>query len=200
MTGLTRRWVTLLGVVLACVLPLGSAQATPDTENVATAINQTDGTQVRAFAWDVDKRRGDDPVDHLNKAFAHASCADCGATAIAFQVVLVSGNPRQVVPVNEAIMINEECTNCVGVAHARQFVRVMEQPFRITGDGRATLSSVREELEAAQYLPIDQQYLAVEAQEERVRQVVNTELVVKGTAGKEPDVLAKRFYQATDLD
>jgi hypothetical protein len=103
-------------------------------------------------------------------------------------------------PVNEAISINEECTNCVNAAHARQFVRVLQQPFRITGYGRATLASVREELEAAQFLPVAEQYQVVEAQEARVRQVVNEELVVKGTAGKEPNVLEKRFRQATELD
>ena len=200
MSGVTRRWALIAATAIACVLPFGSAQATPDTENVASAVNQVDGTQVHAFAWDVDKRRGDEPVDHLNRAFAHASCTGCGATAIAFQVVLVSGNPSKVTHANEAISINEECTNCVNSAHARQFVRVLQQPFRITGDGRATLSSVREELEAAQFLPVAEQYAVVEAQEARVRQVVNEELVVKGTAGKEPDVLARRFFQATDLD
>jgi putative peptide zinc metalloprotease protein len=101
MSAAHRRVPALVVVALACVLPFGSAQAALGTENVATAINQTDGTQVSDFAWDVDKRRGDEPVRDLNRAFAHATCTDCGATAIAFQVVLVSGNPRVAAPVNE---------------------------------------------------------------------------------------------------
>ena len=200
MSAAPRRLAALALTACACVLPFGSAQAALDTDNVAAAINQTDNTHVTDFAWQVDKRRGDENVHHLNKALAHASCTDCRATAIAFQVVLVSGNPRVVMPENLAVQINEECTNCVGAAHARQFVRVLADPFRITGAGRATLQSVREELEAAQFLPVAEQYQAVEAQEARVRQVVNEELVVKGTASKEPDVLAKQFHQATDTE
>ena len=99
MTALTCRWATLLALVIACVLPLGSAQAA-STENVATAVTEQDSSHVFDFAWDVSRQRGVDDVDHLNQATARARCFRCGATAIAFQIVLVTGSPTTIVPRN----------------------------------------------------------------------------------------------------
>ena len=169
MSALTRRLAALLVALVACVLPAGSAQAA-QTDNVAEAINQQDNTQVFDFAWNVSRQRGDAIVDHLNSATAKATCTHCGATAIAFQIVLVSGSPRQVVPINQAEAVNLECTECTVAAEARQWVRVFPDPVKFTGDGRAVLSDVRRDLAAleTQNLPLDQLHMAVEAQEARV--------------------------------
>ena len=77
---------------VACVLPVGSAQAA-QTDNVATAIIEQDDGRAFDLAWDVSRQRGGDVVDHLNSATARARCLRCRATAIAFQIVLVSGSP-----------------------------------------------------------------------------------------------------------
>jgi hypothetical protein len=201
MISLARRPTTLLFVALACVLPSGSAQAAPGTDNVATAIAEQDESRVFDLAWDVNRQRGDGVVDHLNSARARARCIRCGATAIAFQIVLVSGSPTTVIPRNTAEAINIECTGCVTVAEARQFVRVVPAPVRFTGAGRAVLADVREHLRAleSQKLGVDELHQAVETQEARVLEVLRNELVLKSAPDTEPEALEGRLRQAEDL-
>jgi putative peptide zinc metalloprotease protein len=201
MSALARRLTTLLSVALVCALPSGSAQATPGTENVALAITEQDESRVFDFAWDVSRQRGDGMVDHLNSATARARCVRCGATAIAFQIVLVSGSPTTVIPRNTAEAINLECTECVTVAEARQFVRVVPAPVRFTGAGRAVLADVRERLRAleSQNLGVDELHQAVETQEARVLEVLRSELVLKSAPDTEAEALEGRLRQAEDL-
>ena len=202
MTRLVRRSALLIALVLTCALSLGSAQAAQarPTDNVATAITEQDGSHVFEFAWDLRRQRGG-VVDHMNAANAAARCTRCGATAIAFQVVLVSGAPSHVTPVNKAVAIADQCTECVVAAEARQFVRVTDAPVRLTGQGRAKLADVRDQLRALeeQDLTLAAMHEAVEAQEARVLDVLGHELVLKSDPDSEPDVLEKRLFQAADL-
>jgi len=193
-----RRAVTFLMTVVACALPSGAqAAAAGHHDNIATATNQTDATHVSDFAWGISRQRGGDVVDQLNSARAQSTCTDCGATAIAFQIVLVSGSPPKVMPFNEAVAINDRCTRCATAAEARQFVRVTEQPVRITGQGRRELADVRNRLRALSEsnLPLDELHLAVEAQESRVRQVLDTELVTTADPHEDADVLDAELLQ-----
>jgi len=201
MSAPARRWAALFVVLLTCVLPAGSAQAA-GTENVATAVTEQDDSHVFDFAWDIDRQRGDGIVDHLNSATAKARCMRCGATAIAFQIVLVDGSPTQVAPINQAEAVNLECTECTVAAEARQWVRVFPDPVKFTGEGRATLSDVRRDLAAleSQNLPVADLHQAVEAEEARVDQVLANELVLKAKPDTEPDLLKQRSLQAVDLD
>ena len=198
MTPTVRRGAAALLTVLACALPAGSAQAAHH-ENVAQATIEQDNGRAFDFAWDVDTQRGG-VVDQANKAHAAARCTDCEATAIAFQIVLVSGAPSKVAPTNEAVALNLECTRCEVVAEARQFVRVLDAPSRLTAAGRRELADVRRTLAAleTQDPPIDQLHQAVEAQEARVRQVLNTELVLKRDPSQDADVLDAQLAQDAD--
>jgi hypothetical protein len=199
MSGLSRNIGLLALLVLACVLPAGSAQAA-STENVAEAIVTQDQAQAFDFAWDIDRQRGGS-VDHINRAEARASCTGCEATAVAFQIVLAWGSPNPVVPQNLAVAVNENCTGCVAAAHARQFVRVLDAPSRLTGAGRGELADVRNELRALeqQDLPPDQLYSAVEEQESRVKDVLDHELVLKSDRDEEPEVLDQELQQQVDV-
>jgi hypothetical protein len=198
---MSRLRLSLALLVLACVLPVGSAQAA-DTrhENVATAIVSEDQGRAFDYAWDLARQRGG-TVDHLNRAEARASCTGCEATAIAFQIVLAWGRPNPVVPQNLAVAVNENCTGCVAAAHARQFVRVLDAPSRLTGAGRSELADVRNELRALeqQDLPPDQLYAAVEEQEARVKDVLDHELVLKSDRDEEPEVLDQELQQQVDV-
>lgn len=201
MTALSRRWAALLLTVVGCVLPIGGAHAATSTDNTATAIIEVDHGRAFDFAWNVSRQRDDADVTNWNSATAKARCIECRATAIAFQIVLVSGSPSVVVPRNTAEALNVECTNCTVAAEARQFVRVVEDPVRLTGQGRAILADVRQQLRAleAQDLPVDQVHQVVEAQEARVRAVLANELVVRSDPGEDADVLQRRTLQADDL-
>jgi hypothetical protein len=199
MTRTLRRGAAALLTVLACALPVGSAQAAHH-ENIAQATIEQDGGRAFDFAWDISRQRGG-VVDHANKAHAAGRCTECEATAIAFQIVLVSGAPSTVAPTNESVALNLECPRCEVVAEARQFVRVVDKPVRLTGTGRRELADVRATLRAleAQDPPIDQLHQTIEAQEARVRQVLNTELVLKSDPSEEPDVIDAQLAQNTDL-
>jgi hypothetical protein len=183
--------------VLACALPAGSAQAA-HRENIAQATIEQDGGRAFDFAWDVSHQRGG-VVDHINRAHAAARCTDCEATAIAFQIVLAS-KADKVAPTNESVALSLECPQCEVFAAARQFVRVVDKPVRITIAGRRELADVRATLQAleTQDPPIDQLYLAVEAQEARVRHVLNTELVSRSDTSEEADVIDAQLAQDTD--
>ena len=198
---MSRLRLSLVLFVLACVLPVGSAQAA-DTrhENVAAAIVGEDQGRAFDYSWDLARQRGG-TVDHLNRAEARASCTGCEATAIAFQIVLAWGRPNPVVPQNLAVAVNENCTGCVAAAHARQFVRVLDAPSRLTGAGRSELADVRNELRALeqQDLPPDQLYTAVEEQEARVKDVLDHELVLKADPDEEPEVLDQELQQRVDV-
>jgi hypothetical protein len=201
MTALASRALTVAVVVLACVLPFGSAQAADNPDNVATATIQQDDGHAFDFAWDIYKQNGDDPVLNRNEADASARCARCQATAIAFQIVLVHGSPSIVVPQNIAQAVNTGCTACTVAAEARQFVRVSPEPLKITGEGRAVLAHVRRDLAALQGedLPVDQLDAAVETQASRVRDVLATDLVVADHPTRAPTFDARRTLRAVDL-
>jgi hypothetical protein len=193
-----RRSAAALLTIIACALPAGGAQASTG-ENLAQATIEQDGGRAFDFAWDISTQRGG-VVDQANKAHAAARCTECEATAIAFQVVLVSGAPSTVAPTNEAVALNLECTRCEVVAEARQFVRVVDAPVRVTRAGRQELADVRRTLRdlEAQDPPIDQLHQAVEAQEARVRQVLATELVLKRDPSQDADVIDAQLAQDAD--
>ena len=199
MTRAIHRCGLLLLLVLACALPAGSAQAA-HRENIADATIEQDGGRAFDFAWDVSRQRGG-VIDHHNVARAAARCVDCKATAIAFQVVIAS-RANTGAPINEAVALNLDCERCVAVAEARQFVRVVDAPVRVTGEGRSRLADVRAALSALaeQDLPVDQLHHAVEQQESRVRAVLAEELVLKSDPSERADVLSGRVVQDTDLD
>jgi len=199
-TGTARRCAVAALTVIACALPAGSAQAAAyhDHDNLAQAIIEQDGGRAFDFAWSISKQRGG-TVDQSNKAHAAGRCTRCEATAIAFQIVLTSGTDK-VAPTNEAVALNLECPGCEVVAEARQFVRVTDKPARLTIQGRRELADVRATLQAleTQDPPIDQLHQTIEAQEARVREVLNTELVLKSDRSEEPDVIDAQLAQDVD--
>jgi putative peptide zinc metalloprotease protein len=166
-------------LTLACASPAG-AQAAPARDNVASAVTETDGAYVSDFAWDVTRQSGGD-VDQLNSATAQARCTDCGATAIAFQVVLVSGPSGSLVPHNRAVAVNDQCTRCVVAAEARQFVRVVDEPVKFTDEGMQQLADIRQDLRdlARANLSVADLHAAVERDEARVLDVMANEVVPK---------------------
>lgn len=114
-------------------------------DNVAVAVNTKDGSEVYAVRLKV-VMTDNDTVDAGNAAVAAASCNDCTTVAIAIEGVLVTGDAETVVPVNLALAVNTECTNCQTLAAAYQYVTSTDGRVRITGEGRQTIASLRQEL------------------------------------------------------
>ena len=196
---MTRRRLAAALAVLICAAPSGVAQAARPHDNTATATIEQDGGRAFDFEWSLQRERGG-VIDHKNIAQAGARCTGCRATAIAFQVVIVQGPPERVEPLNRAVAVNDQCTQCVVYAGARQLVRVVDKPVRFTARGVVTLADVRRDLRALedQDLTVDQLAAAVETQEARVLKVLTAELVPR--SGKSWKVLRKHDRSDDDGD
>ena len=73
------------------------------------------------------RRRRD--VGHRNEAYAFASCTDCAAVAVGFQVVLIVGQADVVVPENLSAAANYNCVRCLTYALASQLVLTLDGPL-----------------------------------------------------------------------
>ena len=139
----------LLTLALASAFLLGLGTGAPGAayagDNAAIAVNTKDGTTVFKVAFAIRHVMGD-VVDDTNGAVAYASCTDCAAVAVAFEIVLVEGNPSTVTPTNVAIAINENCDTCVAVAEAYQFVLGTGGIVHFDNEGNKILSEVRRRL------------------------------------------------------
>jgi putative peptide zinc metalloprotease protein len=137
---------TVLGLLLLGPLATpSSAQERVGDDTIAVSVNTDDGTSLLRLAFSV-RRVADGTVDQTNTAVALASCDDCVTVALAFQVVLVTGDADIVVPENEAFAVNVACTECFTYASATQLVFGFEGPVRLTADGARRLTALQQSL------------------------------------------------------
>jgi putative peptide zinc metalloprotease protein len=171
----------LLLILLAALLGLGFSAARPDLshagDNAAIAVNTKDGTTIFKVAFAI-RHVMSDVVDDANAAVAYASCTDCAAVAIAFEIVLVESNPSVVTPTNIAIAYNENCSMCVAVAEAYQFVLGTGGIVHFDAEGNRILSEIRRELHS-----LRKEDLTIEQLQERL----------DGIAARIADVLANHL-------
>ena len=102
------------------VFPFNKPLEPGEGDNQAMAVNTTDNTVVYDLAFALVWIEDDSPALNKNEAYAFASCTDCAAVAIGFQVVLVTGENHTAVPQNIAAAVNYDCVNCLTYALAVQ--------------------------------------------------------------------------------
>ena len=172
-----RRLITIL-VVAALGFGVGTPGAAYAGDNAAIAVNTKDGTTVFKVAFAIRHVMGD-VVDQTNGAVAYASCSDCAAVAIAFEIVLVEGSPSTVTPTNVAIAINENCQTCVAVAEAYQFVLGTGGLVHFDNEGNKILADIRKELHSLKKedLTIDQLQAMLDDIAARIADVLANHLV-----------------------
>ena len=112
----------------AWVFPFDRPLPPADGDTQALAVNTTDGTVVYDLAFALVWVDGDTAANR-NEAYALASCTDCAAVAISFQVVLVVGDADVVVPSNVSVAVNYNCVRCLTYALATQLVVTLDQPL-----------------------------------------------------------------------
>jgi putative peptide zinc metalloprotease protein len=145
---MTRTRITRL---LTCVLAAAAFAAGPAAAPVhaqdssAIAINTKDDSSVFRLVFSVRKVMGD-VVDATNTAVAYASCDSCQTVAIAFQVLLVYGDPSVVTPENLAVAVNYMCNLCDTLAAAYQFVLGVSGPVTFSKEGWREITDIRREL------------------------------------------------------
>ena len=175
-----------LTILLAALLGLGLSTGTPKAayagDNTAIAVDTKDGTTVFKVAFAIRHVMGD-VVDDANGAAAYASCSDCAAVAVAFELVLVEGNPSTVTPTNVAIAINENCDTCVAVAEAYQFVLGTGGLVHFDSEGNRILSEIRRELHSLRKedLTIEELQARLDAIAARIDDVLQNHLVPVGS-------------------
>src|SRR4029078_11052292 len=73
------------------------------------------------------------PARTTNEHSAFASCTNCAAVAIGFQVVLVTGDNHVAVPQNLSGAVNYNCVNCLTYALASQLFVTLDGPLSDAG-------------------------------------------------------------------
>jgi putative peptide zinc metalloprotease protein len=140
------RRLTIALVALAFVGgPALARPAEARADNSAVAINTKDGSSLFKFAFAI-KRVAGDVVDEQNAAVSYASCTECQTVAIAIEIVLVTGDPSVVTPTNLAIALNDQCTLCVTVADAYQFVVSAPSGFSFSPHGMQQIRRIADEI------------------------------------------------------
>ncbi|MDR7161562.1 hypothetical protein [Arthrobacter sp. BE255] len=111
------------------VFPFDQPAAPEGDGNQALVVNTEDGSVdydvAFALVWAEDGK----PVDTTNEAYAFASCTDCAAVAVGFQVVLIVGQADVIVPENLSAAANYNCARCLTYALASQLVLTLDGPL-----------------------------------------------------------------------
>ncbi|MDQ3980861.1 MAG: hypothetical protein M3314_15155 [Actinomycetota bacterium] len=170
------------------------------TDNVAAAVNTTDGRTVVALAIKI-VQTDSSAVDAANAAVAAASCTDCQTVAIALEGVLVVGSPEYYSPTNLALAINSECSNCQTLAAAYQKVVQNDTRVRISGEGRREIADIRTDLLALRNSGLDIFTIKQRVEDAAARfiKVLETQVYPIGrtaTAGSPTDTVAPTTTEA----
>ncbi len=113
--------------------------------SVVRASPTVDGAHVHRSAVKVTSA-GADSITSTNLALAQPTgCSDCEGIAVAYQALIVTGNPSDVRPTNAAVAINTECTRCGAFAYAYQYVVSADRGTHLSASGRSKISLIRSE-------------------------------------------------------
>jgi putative peptide zinc metalloprotease protein len=181
-----RRLVTIVIAVL-CASGVSAARAEfASADNAAIAVNTKDGTTVFKVAFAI-RHVMSDVVTETNAAVAYNSCTDCASVAIAFEIVLVESNASVVSPTNIAIAYNENCTTCVAVAEAYQFVLGTGGIVHFDAEGNRILRDIRQELHSLKKedLTLEELQAKLDDVAARMADVLANHLVPVGPSKKE---------------
>jgi len=128
------------------IFPIDQPLAPEDGDNQALSVNTTDDTVTYDTAFVLIWADGDTPVDNTNEAYALASCDNCAAVAVAFQVVLVTGQADVAVPQNVSVALNYDCTSCLTYSLAVQLFVTLDGP--LSDDAMAALDQLWQQIAA----------------------------------------------------
>ncbi|WLQ07155.1 hypothetical protein [Arthrobacter oryzae] len=126
------------------VFPFDRPAAPEEGDSQALAVNTQDGSVVYDVAFALVWAEDGEPVDTTNEAYAFASCTDCAAVAVGFQVVLIVGQADVIVPENLSAAANYNCVRCLTYAVASQLVLTLDGP--LSEDGMARLNALWAEI------------------------------------------------------
>jgi putative peptide zinc metalloprotease protein len=126
------------------VFPFDRPAAPEEDGNQSLAVNTTDGSVVYDVAFALVWADDGADVTTRNEAYAFASCADCAAVAVGFQVVLIVGQTDVIVPENLSAAANYNCVRCLTYALASQLVLTLDGP--LSADGMTRLNELWQQI------------------------------------------------------
>ena len=115
------------------VFPFNKPLAPGEGDNQSMAVNTTDNTVQYDVAFALVWIDDDSPAMNKNEAYAFASCTNCAAVAVGFQIVLVTGDNHVAVPQNISAAVNSDCVNCLTYALATQLFVTLDGPLSEAG-------------------------------------------------------------------
>ncbi|MDZ4353194.1 MAG: hypothetical protein U1B81_11300 [Arthrobacter sp.] len=128
----------------AWVFPFDQPAAPGEDGNQSLAVNTTDGSVVYDVAFALVWADDGGDITTRNEAYAFASCADCAAVAVGFQVVLIVGQTDVIVPENLSAAANYNCVRCLTYALASQLVLTLDGP--LSSDGMTKLNELWQQI------------------------------------------------------
>ncbi|MHA0288416.1 hypothetical protein ACXYX3_18470 [Mycobacterium sp. C3-094] len=118
------------------VFPVDKPLTPGPDDNQALAVNTTDNTVVYDTAFALVWQTDEEYAENINDAEAYASCRNCGAVAVAYQVVFVidgdDSNNNVATPQNLAGALNYDCINCLTYGLAQQLFITIDEPLSPT--------------------------------------------------------------------
>ena len=115
------------------VFPFNKPLAPGKGDNQAMAVNTKDGTIQYDVAFALVWVDDDSPALNTNESYAFASCDNCAAVSVGFQIVLVTGDNHVAAPQNISAAVNYDCTNCLSYALATQLFLTLDGPLSDEG-------------------------------------------------------------------
>ena len=173
------------------IFPFDEPLPPDEGDTQALAANTTDESVVYDLAFALVWADGDQ-VTNTNEAYAVASCTDCAAVAISFQVVLALGDADVVVPQNLAVSATYNCVRCLTYALASQLVVTLSGP--LSDDSMAALNEVWAEIAAyaatITTLPLDQIQADLEGFQQSIKDIIAGDPSASPTEQDEGDATA----------
>ena len=87
-------------------------------------------------------------AEPINAAMAYSSCTDCQTFAVALEIALIAPGAATIAPENRARALNYECTRCVTVARALQYVFVVDDPSIVPDNIERLMRDMESEIRA----------------------------------------------------
>ncbi len=159
------------------VFPFDKPAAPDEGGNQSLAVNTKDGSVVYDVAFALVWAEDGDDVRNTNEAYAFASCKDCAAVAVGFQVVLIVGQADVVVPENLSAAANYNCLRCLTYALASQLVLTLDGP--LSPDGMTRLQALWQQIAEygrnLQNVPLSEIQGKLEGFKEQIMELVRTD-------------------------
>ncbi|HEY8280891.1 MAG TPA: hypothetical protein VIG28_00305, partial [Leifsonia sp.] len=167
------------------VFPFTKPSPPKPGDNQALAVNTTDGSVLYDVAFALVWVDGGQAALNTNAAYAFAHCTGCTTVAVAFQVVLIVGQSKVVVPQNLSEAVNYGCVDCLTAAVAHQLVLTLNGP--LSADSQAQLNRLWAQIAAfsrdLQGLSLTEVQARLDAFEQQLKDLVKSDPAASPAGG-----------------